>query len=81
MARENKCHLSHTKFHAQLNKHEEEFHQARAKYETMQAQLKALGENLEESRRKAREATARMQLKMKEVECLRTSLGVDEVSI
>lgn len=57
------------------------FFAAKAKYETAQAELKTLGDSLEGSRKRAREATMAIQEKMKEVECLRTTMGVDEVRL
>ena len=75
---ESKAHTLHTTALTALQKQDCAFHAARTKYEAAQAELLALEEALEASRRKAREATETIQDKMREVEELRVQKGVDE---
>jgi hypothetical protein len=61
-----------------FQKAERAFLAARARCETAEAELGVRDEALETSRQHAREATERMQDKMREVELLRAQKSVDD---
>jgi hypothetical protein len=77
--REKDCHTNYIKVQATFNENEVALYVAKANYDIAQAKVRAMLESLEASRKSAREATAAMQDKAKEVEFSRVTSKLNTV--